>query len=158
MKRPCSGFIAGIMLLFQLPVVAEKQESAGEPETPLKDWARADFERFIREADAVEYRSRLRTAAGPQPGRLLLKDKNQIRKFLGDFRLVAKKMCWCAHTDMLIFRKKGKELLVTIGDHCFDIALKPGVKYFKMPKDLYQRFKALRQADHERNQRKADAE
>ena len=114
------------------------------------------FEKFIREADTVEYRNRNITG-GRQPDILLLKDNDQVHKFLGNFKLVAQKMCGCVHSDMLVFRKTDKHPLVSICDHCFDICLEPGVKNFEMQKDLYQRFKAL-QADHERNKKNTDPE
>ena len=71
----------------------------------LADTKPGDFEKFIREAITVEYRNLIITG-GRQPDILLLEDNDQVRKFLGNFKLVAKGGCMCEHPDMLVFRKK----------------------------------------------------
>ena len=120
--------------------------------------------KFIRESDSLEYKCMVVSPAVPIPQKMLCENNEQVREFLGDFKLVNKEECLCEHMDMLIFHKKNKSLMVSICDHCFDIIVKPAqngklgvVKHYKMPEDLYQRFKAF-QVDWESQQQITNAE
>jgi len=116
--------------------------------------------KFMQEADTIQYKCSVSRAS--IPNKTLLENNEQVRKFLGDFKLVSKEACKCAHMDMLIFHKGKESLMVSICDHCFDIIVTPAqngqhsvVEHYKMPDKLYQRFKAF-QVDWESQQQNAD--
>lgn len=112
--------------------------------------------KFITEADSLDYKCTV--GRTPILQKKLCKNNEQVREFLGDFKLIKKEECLCEHMDMLIFNKNNDSLQVSICDHCFDIIMQPAqngkpgiIEHYKMPEDLYQRFKAF-QVDWESQQ------
>lgn len=125
---------------------------------PLQEWQAPDFEKFLVAADSVEVvvqRLYPDSSGSYEPDVLVLKDKKSIEHLTSGVELRSKERCKCSHTSHLIFRRGEESIKISYCEHCFDVVVHEGnypIKYFHMPKSLYDRIALLyKEKEGERN-------